>query len=168
MQKMICEGIKGLATSMYMLADDMGLIDTESMYAHEMRRFQEKMGKITEAMPLVPTSIKKPPSDVVETDEEIIVTMEVPGVGKEDIDISLTCDELYVRARKPVEAEEEAECVHKRELSYDMFKRMIKLPCAVKNEQAKASLCKGILKITLPKEITVTRTKIAVEEEVCR
>jgi len=47
-----------------------------------------------------------------------------------------------------------------------MFRRMIKLPCAVKNEQAKASLHKGILKITLPKEIAVTRTKIAVEEEV--
>jgi HSP20 family molecular chaperone IbpA len=168
MHKMICEGIKGLTTSMYMLADEMGLIDTESMYAHEMKGWQEKMGKITEAMPLAYGGVKKPPADVVETDEEIIVTMEVPGVAKEDIDISVTCDELYVRAKKSAEPEEEAECVHKRELSYDMFRRMIKLPCAVKSEQAKASLCKGILKITLPKEIAVTRTKIAVEEEVCQ
>lgn len=168
MHKTICEGIKGLTTSIYMLADDMGLIDTESMYAHEMRRWQEKMGKITEAMPLAYGSVKKPSSDVVETDDEIIITMEMPGVSKEDIDISLTCDELSVSAKKPAEPEGEAECVHKRERSYDMFKRMIRLPCAVKNEQAKASLCKGILKISLPKEVTVTRTKIAVEDEVCQ
>jgi HSP20 family protein len=137
------------------------------MYAHEMRRLQEKMGRITEAMPLAYGNIKKPAADVVETDDEVIITMEVPGVGKEDIDISITCDELYVQAKKPVEPEEECESVHKLERSNDMFKRMLKLPCAVKNEQAKASLCKGVLKITLPKEITVTRTKIAVEEEVC-
>jgi len=167
MFNMVCEGVKGLTTSMYMLADDMGLIDTQSMYAHEMRRLQEKMGRITESMPLSYGNIKKPAADVVETDDEVIITMEVPGVGKEDIDISLTCDELYVKAKKPAEPEEEAECVHKMERSYDTFRRMIKLPCAVKNEQAKASLCKGILKINLPKEITVTRTKIAVEEEIC-
>jgi HSP20 family protein len=164
---MVCEGVKGLTTSMYMLAEDMGLIDTESMYANEMRRLQDKMGRITEAMPMPYGNIKKPAADVVETDDEVIITMEVPGVSKEDINISLTCDELYVQAKKPAEPEEETGCVHKQERSYDMYKRMIKLPCAVKNEQSKASLCKGILKVTLPKEITVTRTKISVEEEVC-
>lgn len=167
MFNMVCEGVKGITTSMYMLAEDMGLIDTESMYAHEMRRLQEKMGRITEAMPIAYGGIKKPASDVVETDDEVIITMELPGVSKEDINISLTCDELDVQAKKPSEPEEEMGCVHKQERSYDTFKRMIRLPCAVKNEQAKATLCKGILKITLPKEITVSRTKISVDEEVC-
>lgn len=167
MHNMIFEGIKGLTTSMYMLADEMGLIDTESLCAHEMRRLQEKMGKITEAMPLTYGGVKRPSTDIMETDEDIVITMEMPGVGKEDIDISLTADEVYVCAKKPAEPEEVAECVHKHERSYDKLKRTIKLPCAVKNELTKASLCKGILKISLPKEIAVTKTKVAVEEEVC-
>ncbi len=167
MHNMIFEGIKGITTSMYMLADDLGLIDTESMYAHEIRRLQEKMGKITEAMPITCGGVKKPATDVVETDEAIIINMEMPGIGKEDIDISLADDELYVCAKKPAEAEGDAECVHKIERSYDAFKRMIRLPCAVKSDQAKASLCKGILTITLPKEVVETRTKVPVEEETC-
>lgn len=167
MHNMICKSVKGVTTSMYMLADEMGLIDTESMYAHEMRRLQEKMGKITEAMPLTYGGVKKPLTDVVETDEELVVTIEMPGVNKEDIDVSLTADELFIQAKRPAEPEEEDECVHKRERSYDLFKRTIKLPCAVKNEQIKATLCRGILKVSLPKEIVDTRIRVAVEEDVC-
>lgn len=164
MFRMMCEGIKGITTSMYMIADDLGLIDTESMYANEMKRLQEKMSKITDVMPLSYGSSRKPLADVVETDEEVVVTLEVPGVDKEDIEISLTDDELYVRAKKPEEPSEEKECVHKRERSNDIFKRMIKIPASVKSEQSKATLSKGILKITFPKEIVATRTKIEVEE----
>jgi HSP20 family molecular chaperone IbpA len=167
MHNMIFEGIKGLTTSMYMLAEDMGLIDTESVYAHEMRRLQDRMGKITEAMPLTYSGVKKPSTDIMETDDEIVIIMETPGVGKEDIEISLISDEVYVCAKKPEEPKEVTECVHKHERSYDMLKRTIKLPCAVNNEQTKATLCKGILKISLPKEIAITKTKVAVEEEVC-
>jgi HSP20 family protein len=164
MFRMICEGIKGITTSMYMMADDFGLIDTECMYANEMKHLQEKMGKLTDVMPLPYGSTRRPLADVVETDEEVVVTVEVPGVDKDDIEISLTDDELYIRAKKPEEPKEETECIHKHERSNDVFKRMIKIPVAVKSEQAKATLSKGILKIVFPKEITATRTKIAVEE----
>ncbi|NPV63722.1 MAG: Hsp20/alpha crystallin family protein [Methanotrichaceae archaeon] len=167
MHNMICEGLKGITTSMYMVADDLGLIDTESMYAREMRHIQEKMGKLTEAMPLPSASVRRPLADVMETDDEVIVTLEVPGVEKEDIDISLTDDELYVRAKKAAESEEETECVHKMERSYEVFKRTIKMPVAVKGEQAKATLNRGVLKIVFPKEIVATRTKIPVEETIC-
>jgi|APIni6443716594_1056825.scaffolds.fasta_scaffold336439_1 HSP20 family protein len=164
MFRMMYEGIKGITTSMYMMADDLGLIDTESMYANEMKHLQEKMSKITDVMPLSYGSSRKPLADMVETDEEVVVTLEVPGVDKEDIEISLTDDELYIRAKKPEEPSEEKECVHKRERSNDVFKRMIKIPASVKSEQSNATLSKGILKITFPKEIVATRTKIEVEE----
>jgi len=167
MHNMICEGLKGVTTSMYMVADDLGLIDTESMYAREMRRIQEKMGKITEAVPLPSGSVRRPLADVVETDDEIIVTMELPGVEKGEIDITLSDDELSIRAKKTAETEGEAECVHKLERSYEMFKRTIKMPAAVKSEQGRAMLNRGILKIVFPKEIVATRTKIPVEDVVC-
>ena len=167
MFNMVWEGVKGFTTSMYMLAEDMGLIDKESMYAREMRHMQDKMSKIAEVMPFPYGNVKKPAADVVETDDEVIITMDVPGAAKEDINVSLICDELYVQAKKQAEIEEESACVHKQERAYDMYKRMTKIPCEVKAEQAKAVLSKGILRITLPKEITVTKTKIPVEEEVC-
>jgi len=156
LHNVIYDGIKGFTTSMYMLADDMGLIDTESMYAHEMKLFQNKMSRIAESLPM--GGVRRPIADVIETDEEVIVTVELPGVNKEDVDVSITDDELCITAKK-IDKSEEGFCT---------FKRTIRLPASVKSEEAKATLCNGLLKISLPKEIVVTKTKIPVEVEACQ
>jgi HSP20 family protein len=148
----------------YLMLDDMGLIDIESMYTTQMKRVQKKMGAIAESVPYSSGGVKRPATDVVETDDAVIITAEIPGVNKDDIDIAVTGDELSIRAKRSEEPEEAEASVLKCERSYDVFKRLIRLPTEVKAEEAKASLCNGVLQITLPKVTVISRTKIGVEE----
>ena len=89
--------------------------------------------------------------DVSETDENIIVKAEVPGIEPKDIDISISGDNLTIKGEKNAEKEEKGKNYHFVERSYGSFSRTIVLPASVKFEQVKAEYKKGILEITLPK-----------------
>jgi HSP20 family protein len=161
---MICNSIKNISNKMYLVMDDLGLVDVEYLYASQMREVQKKMGTIAESVPFMSGTVKRPSTDVIETDEAIIVTMEVPGVNKDDIDVEIIGDRLGVSAKRAMEHEHKDECVYKCELNYDIFKRSIRLPVDIKSEETKATLCNGILKITLPKVAIISKTKIGVKE----
>ena len=161
--KVICQGLNDLATKMYLVADDLGLIDIESSYSDEMRYVCKKMGQITEAIPLLAGNVRKPLTDVVKMDEAIIVTLELPGMEKEDIEVTATDDELSVRAKKYVEPKMHDVRVHMCERSYDRYRRKIKLSCSIKRDETSATLNNGLLTITTPKEVVTTRTRIRVE-----
>jgi HSP20 family protein len=156
--------MKGIANKMYLVMDDLGLVNIEYLYASQMREVQKKMGSIVESVPFVSGTVKRPSTDVMETDEAIIVTMDVPGVDKGDIDIEIMGDQLSVSARRAMEHKHKDECVYKCELDYDVFKRSIRLPVDIKSEETKATLCNGVLKIILPKTVMISKTKIGVEE----
>jgi HSP20 family protein len=160
----ICNSMKNIANKMYLIMDDLGLVDIEAVYMNQMREVHKKMGAIGESVPYVSGTVKKPSTDVKETDEAIIVTMEVPGVGKDDVDVEIIGDELSVIAKRSAEPEAKDETVYKGERNYDTFKRLIRLPAEVKSEEAKAILSNGVLKIMLPKVAVISKTKIGVEE----
>ncbi len=138
MFRILCKSAKNLSTRMYLLANDLGLIDMESLQSNEMG------------------NVRRPPADIRETDEAMIVTLELPGVEKEDIEITAVDDDLSVRAKRSVGPEQG-------ERSYDLFKRTVKLPYSVKSEQAKAAFNNGLLTVTLPKESATIRSKISIE-----
>ena len=161
--KMICQGLNDLVTKAYLVADDLGLIDIESSYSDEMRYICKKVGQITEAIPLLAGNVKKPLTDVVKTDEAIIATLELPGVEKEDIEVTATDDELSVRAKKIVEPKTQDKRVRKCERSYGKYRRKIKLHCSIKRDETSATLNNGLLTITIPKEVATSRTRISVE-----
>lgn len=106
--------------------------------------------------------IKVPPADVKETDDAIIVTLDLPGIDKNDIDISVLDNELHVVAERNAEREETEKSYHKRERAYNRFERWIPLPVAVKAEEATAKVDNGVLTITLPKEVVTTKKRINV------
>src|SRR5512136_468045 len=160
---MICNSMKNIANKMYIMMDDLGLVDIESVYMNQMREVHKRMGAIAESVPHVGT-VKRPSTDVRETDEAIIVTMEVPGVGKDDVDVEIIGDELNISAKRAAEPEVKDATVYKCERNYDTFKRLIRLPADIKSEETKATLSNGILKITLPKTVMISKTKIGVEE----
>ncbi|MCJ7445537.1 MAG: Hsp20/alpha crystallin family protein [Methanotrichaceae archaeon] len=164
MHHILCNFVKDMANKTYLMMDDLGFIDIESMYMTQMKRVHRKMGDIAESVPFVAGAVKRPATDVMETDDAIIVAVEIPGATKEDIDISVIGDELSIRAKRSEEVEEPDISVHKCERSYDVFKRQIRLPTEVKAEESKAALCNGVLKITLPKVTIISKTKIGVEE----
>jgi HSP20 family protein len=97
------------------------------------------------------TAMQKPLADVVETDDEIIVKTDLPGVKKGDINISLTEDSVEITAQFEEEYSEEDVDYIRRERNYGKTKKLIKLPAKVKVKNATAKFENSILTINLPK-----------------
>jgi HSP20 family protein len=95
-----------------------------------------------------------PSVDLTETDDEVRVSAEIPGVDEKDIDLSIRGDVLVVRGEKKQETEEKNGGRHYIERSYGAFQRDIPLPCEVDAEKTKAEYARGVLRITLPKVTT--------------
>ena len=89
--------------------------------------------------------------NVSETDKEIRITAELPGVTEQDIDISLDDDVLTIRGEKKFERKDDKENFHFVERSYGTFQRSLRLPFPVDPEQVQASFENGVLTVTVPK-----------------
>ncbi len=91
--------------------------------------------------------------DVSEQDDSFVVTAEVPGVAKEDIDVSV--EDAVVTIQAEIKQHDE----HKEE------GRVLRseLPSGVKTDDAKATYDNGVLKLTLPKQKGKQGTKVAIE-----
>ena len=89
--------------------------------------------------------------NVSETDKEIRITAELPGVTEQDIDVSLDDDVLTIRGEKKFERKDDKENFHFVERSYGTFQRSLRLPYAVESEQVRASFENGVLTVTVPK-----------------
>jgi HSP20 family protein len=92
-----------------------------------------------------------PRVDVKESDKEIAIAAELPGMEDRDIDISLTKDALTIKGEKKQEKEDKGKDYYRMERSYGSFTRTIPLPAEIDTEKAKAEFKKGVLNITLPK-----------------
>jgi HSP20 family protein len=99
-----------------------------------------------------------PRIDVVDTDKEIKVSAELPGLDEKDIDVSLTKESLTIRGEKKEEKEEKGKDYYRSERSYGSFIRTISLPAEIDAESVTASFKKGVLTVSLPK------TKQALDE----
>jgi HSP20 family protein len=92
-----------------------------------------------------------PSVDLKETDNEFIVTAEVPGVPKEGLDVTITEGAVTLKGERREEKENNEEGYRFKETSYGAFHRVIPLPGEVLAEKAKAALKDGVLTLTLPK-----------------
>jgi HSP20 family protein len=92
-----------------------------------------------------------PRIDVSETDQELRVRAEMPGVGEDDFSVELDGDVLTIRGEKKVEEEEKDERRHIVERAFGSFMRSIQLPFAPKPDQIQASFENGVLTVTIPK-----------------
>jgi HSP20 family protein len=99
------------------------------------------------------------PIDLIETEDELIVLVALPGASKEKIDLRVTEDSLYVDAKAtPREGK-----YLRREMGTMGRKREIKLPIEVKQEQVKATFKDGILEVHLPKLVVVNAQRVQVD-----
>ncbi len=89
--------------------------------------------------------------DIGETEDDLKITLDVPGIDRRDIDITLNDHSLVVKGKREEKEEEEKENYHRIERSFGAFERRITLPCEVDADRASADLEKGVLTITLPK-----------------
>jgi HSP20 family protein len=93
----------------------------------------------------------KPAVDLIDRRDTLEVRVELPGIAKEDVEISLKDDTLTIRGEKKMEKEEKGENRYYVERSYGAFSRTLTLPARVKGDEVKANYRDGILEIHLPK-----------------
>jgi HSP20 family protein len=105
----------------------------------------------------------KPEIDIVETDNDIIVKAEIPGVDPKEVDISIMDDILTIKGEKNDEKEDKGKTYHRVERSYGSFTRRITLPAHVKTDEVEAKNHQGVLEITLPKMEKAETKKITVK-----
>ncbi|OQB27548.1 MAG: Small heat shock protein HSP16.5 [Euryarchaeota archaeon ADurb.Bin190] len=159
------EELKKLQKRMDRLMEELGLARIESKYLEEMERMRRRLGELMEEAEVGRDGEEmiEPLADVQETDGEIIVTMDLPGMDKEDVDIALSSDELSVVAQRKTETGMEEGSFHQQERSYRRFERTISLPTGVKADEAHAKLESGVLKINIPKAVVTTRKRITID-----
>lgn len=92
-----------------------------------------------------------PRSEAMASNSHYEITMELPGVGKDDIDISLHDGVLTVKGEKHSERKEEGEGYFFSEREYGRFQRTFRLPGDVKDDAVSADFSNGVLKIRVPK-----------------
>ena len=104
------------------------------------------------------------PVDLYETDQEVVVMAEVPGVKKEDLEVSIQENTLTIRGQTRREEEAKEDGYYRRELRTGSFFRSVPLPVEVKAEELTAKQENGVLTVRAPKaaEEKVGR-KVAVE-----
>ena len=92
-----------------------------------------------------------PMIDISETDNEIQLTAELPGVNKEDLEVTIDNDRLTIRGEKKKQQEKSGQGYYRLERHYGSFHRSIPLPCEVESDQVDASFKGGILTVVLQK-----------------
>jgi HSP20 family protein len=100
-----------------------------------------------------------PRVDAVETDEEIQVSVDLPGVSQEDVNVSLSRGLLTISGEKEKVQEEKGRSYFRAERSYGSFKRSLPLPATVDEDKVDAVFRDGVLKITLPKTAAAPAAK---------
>jgi HSP20 family protein len=99
----------------------------------------------------MPFEGRMPRVDVVDRENEIIVKAEVPGVNKEDLDISVTENTVSIKGSTSHEEKEEKGDYYRCEISSGSFSRVVPLPANVDAEKASSKFKDGVLELTLPK-----------------
>lgn len=125
----------------------------DSFFEERPRKKGEEFG---EWLPLI---------DISETNNDIIMKAELPGIDPKNVDISLINDVLTIRGEKKQEREEQEENYHLIERSYGSFTRSIRLPRDVQSDKISASYKNGILKVVLPKSEEAKKKEIKIKVE---
>ena len=98
------------------------------------------------------TTSWSPSVDIFETEGEIVVKSELPGMDRKDITLHLESNVLTLRGERKFEKETKEENYHRIERSYGNFSRSFSIPATVDEEQIRADYKDGVLKIVLPKK----------------
>jgi HSP20 family protein len=107
--------------------------------------------------------VLSPRTDVSETDKEVTVTAEMPGLNEKDIDVSLERGSLVIRGKKESKTEDKGKSYYHVERAYSSFSRTIPLPCEIDDTKIKATYKKGLLTVHLPKAPDATRSRKQIE-----
>ena len=100
--------------------------------------------------------------DIIDREKELMVRAELPGVEKDDVEVTIAGDRLMIEAEREFEEEDEKEDFYRHEMGYGKLMRTVALPVEVDPEKIHAELKDGILTVTLPKVRVAERHTVKV------
>ena len=122
-------------------------------------RLQDRMNRIFEdalGRPVEDSDIFSgpwaPPVDILETENDLVLRAELPGLKPEDVHIQIENNTLTLRGERRFESKDEKANFHRRERVYGAFSRSFTLPSTVEQEKISAEFKEGILQVSLPKK----------------
>jgi HSP20 family protein len=104
-----------------------------------------------------------PTLDVKESEKEIVVKADLPGIDEKDVHLTVHDGVLTLRGEKKSERTDERENYHIMERSYGSCQRSIRLPETVDEDKAEARFDKGVLTVTLPKRPEMVKAQKKIE-----
>jgi HSP20 family protein len=135
-------------------------VDTDD-FPVGLRLFQDSVNRLfsdqTATRPWAPSV------DILETDNELVMKADIPGVNLKDIDIRIENGTLTLKGERKFEREDKNKGFHRQERSYGSFVRYFTLPDTVDSENVKADYQGGVLTVTLPKKEVAKPKSIKVQ-----
>jgi HSP20 family protein len=107
-------------------------------------------------------NVRVPQMDVIDRDKEILIRVEVPGVEKKNLDISVSDNTLSIKGGTRREVKEEREDFYRCEISQGNFSRSMTLPSGVDSSKISACLKDGVLEVNLPKTEDIQRRSVEI------
>lgn len=92
-----------------------------------------------------------PTTDMKESDTEISISTELPGMGEEDVEVTVKNGTITVKGEKTEEKKDEKDNYHLTERRYGQFRRSFTVPENIDEAKIKAAFDKGVLTISMPK-----------------
>ena len=126
---------------------------------HDIKRIQEEMDvlfdhfyKVRHSPVLTARRLWRPPTDVIETANEVVVLVEVAGMRQKDLHISLSNNILVIRGERKEKEIKNISCYRSMEINYGMFERNIYLPDTVDSKNISANYKNGFLEVRIIKK----------------
>lgn len=135
-----------------------GMMPRNWMHPFNFALERPSLGSLAQAFDL-----QTPKVDVINREDDILIKAEVPGVSKENLQVSVTENTLTIHGETRHEESKEEGEYFRRELSRGAFSRSLTLPAHVNGSKARATFKNGILELTLPKVEKSPRHTITIE-----
>ena len=128
----------------------------------EMDRLEHEMGNIFSGVGRG-RSVNFPPINVFSSEDDVVITSEIPGIDPADIDLSVIGDTLTIKGSRKQHELAEGQTWHRRERGTGSFYRTVTLPFNVDGTKVEADYVKGVLKVELPRAEADKPKKITVK-----
>ncbi len=106
--------------------------------------------------------MRQPSMDVIDREKDILIRAELPGVDKQDLDISVSDNILTIKGESKFESKKEKDEYYSSEIKQGSFARSVMLPNNVDSTKISAELKNGLLEVTVPKTGSTKRKTIKV------
>lgn len=131
--------------------------NSSSLFEKEMDRFFDTFAHKGE-------EVYAPVCEITEQEKAFAISVDVPGMKKEDIDIEVKDNHLYITGERKYESKTEKDNVVRSEKRYGKFSRVFTLPQNVNADGIVAAFENGVLEVTLPKEEKAQAKKINISD----